>query len=219
MNILMAAINIIVVFGIVVLIEKIFKKEGLIAWVSIATITANLTVGKIIDIFGMTTTLGNILFASNFLATDILVEKYSVKDSKKAIYLGLFSQIVFLIITQLSLLYIPSSEDVMQDILKNMFSINLRVSIASMLMFFLSNMLDIYLFEKLKKKYPKKLWIRNNVSTIVSTCLENYVFNTLAFIGIYNFSTILGFATTVTIVEIIIAICDTPFLYLSKKLK
>ena len=219
MNILMGAINIIVVFSIVVLIEKIFKKEGLIAWVSIATITANLTVGKIIDVFGMTTTLGNILFASNFLATDILVEKYSIEDSKKAIYLGLFSQIVFLIITQLSLLYIPSSEDVMQDILKEMFSINLRISIASMLMFFISNMLDIHLFERLKKKYPKKLWIRNNVSTIVSNCLENYVFNTLAFIGIYSFGTILGFATTVTIVEIIIAVCDTPFLYLSKKLK
>ena len=80
-------------------------------------------------------------------------------------------------------------------------------------------MADIYLYNKIKEKYPNKLWLRNNISTILCNCLENYFFNTLAFIGIFSMNVIISIATTTTIIEIVIALCDTPFLYLSKKLK
>ena len=218
MNIALGFVNILVTFSLVVLIEKLFKKEGLFAWMSIATILANLTVCKAIDVFGFTTSLGNVLFASTFLATDILSEKYSKEDAKKAVYLSIFSGITFVIITQLTLLFIPSSEDVVNTAMKTLFSISIRTTIASMTMFFISNMLDIYLYNKLKEKYPNKLWLRNNVSTILCNCIENYFFNTLAFLGIFSIPVIFSIATTTTIIEIIIALCDTPFLYISKKL-
>ena len=216
MNIALGFVNIVVTFSLVVLIEKLFKKDGLVVWVSIATILANLTVCKMIDVFNFTTSLGNVIFASTFLATDILSEKYSKDDAKKAVYLSIFSGITFIIITQLTLLFIPSSEDVVQNAMKTLFAINLRTSIASMGMFFIANMLDIYIYNKLKDKLPGKLWLRNNVATITCNCIENYFFNTLAFIGIFSIPTIISIATTTTIIEIVIALCDTPFLYLSK---
>ena len=219
MNIILGIINLIVIFSLVVLIEKFFKKEGLFVWISIATVISNILICKSIDILGFTTALGNILFASTFLATDILVEKYGVKDSRKAIVLGVCSQIVFIIITQLALLYIPSGVDQVQDAMKTLFSINLRVSIASIVMYFISNMFDIYLFQKIKKKIPNKLWLRNNIATIVSNCLENYIFSLLAFTGIYSFGIIISIASVASIIEIIIAICDTPFLYLAVRKK
>ena len=219
MNIALGFVNILVTFSLVVLVEKLFKKEGLIVWVSIASIIANLTVCKMIDVFNFTTSLGNVLFASTFLATDILSEKHSASDARKSVYLSIFSSIAFIIITQLTLVFIPSGEDVVQDAMKTLFSINLRTSIASMGMFFIANMLDIYIYNKLKDKIPGKLWLRNNVATITCNCVENYFFNTLAFIGIFSIPTIISIATTTTVIEFIIAICDTPFLYLSKKLK
>ena len=200
MNIFLGLINIVVTFTLVVMIEKLFKKDGLIVWINIATILANLTVCKMIDILNFTTSLGNVIFASTFLATDILSEKYSTKAAKKAIFLSIFSSLTFIIITQLTLIFIPSNEDVVQAAMKT-----------------LANMLDIYIYNKLKQKIPGKLWLRNNVATITSNCLENYFFNTLAFIGIFSIPTIISIATTTTVIEIIIAICDTPFLYLSKK--
>ena len=218
MNILYGFINIIVTFSLVVLIEKIFKKEGLYVWLSIATILANITVCKMIDVFSFTTSLGNVLFASTFLATDIMSEKYSKNDAKKGVYLSIFSGITFVIITQLTLLFIPSSDDVVNASMINLFSISIRTITASMFMFFVSNMVDIHLYNKLKEKYPNKLWLRNNISTILCNCIENYFFNTLAFIGIFPMPIIISIATTTTIIEIIIAICDTPFLYLSKKI-
>lgn len=219
MNVLYGFINIIVTFSLVVLIDRLFKKEGLYVWLSIATILANLTVCKMIDVFSFTTSLGNVLFASTFLATDIMSEKYSKEDAKRGVYISIFSSITFIIISQLTLLFIPSSEDVVNDAMNTLFSISIRTMFASMVMFFISNMADIYLYNKIKEKYPNKLWLRNNISTILCNCLENYFFNTLAFIGIFSMNVIISIATTTTIIEIVIALCDTPFLYFSKKLK
>ncbi len=219
MNIVLGIISIIATFSIVVCMEKMFKKEGLYVWISIATIMANILVCKSIDILGLTASLGNVMFASIFLATDILSEKYDVKDSRKAVMLAIASQIIFILATTLAVSYIPSETDLSHESMKTLFSINARVSISSIVMFGASNMLDIYLFEKLKKKFPKQLWLRNNVSTIISNCLENYFFVFFAFVGIYDYSTILSIATTTSILEIIIAICDTPFMYIAKKLK
>ena len=89
------------------------------------------------------------MFASNFLATDIMSEKYGFKESRKAIILAVVAQITFMISTTFAIWYIPSSVDLTNDSMKTLFSINLRVSIASLSMFFVSNMLDIFLFEKI----------------------------------------------------------------------
>ncbi len=219
MNILLGIVSLLLTFSLLIIVEKLFKKEGLFVWVSIATIIANILVCKSIELFGFTTNLGNILFASSFLATDIMSEKYGAKESRKAIILGVVSQVIFVIMTQMALLYVPASEDLAQESMKGLFSINLRVSIASIVMYFVSNMADIYIFEKIKEKVPGKLWLRNNVSTMICNSLENYFFSFLAFAGLMDIPTILSIATLASVLEIVIAACDTPFLYLSKKLK
>ena len=219
MNILLGVVSLLLTFSLLIIVEKFFKKEGLFVWVSIATIIANILVCKSIGIFIITTNLGNILFASSFLATDIMSEKYGAKESRKAIILGVVSQVIFVIMTQIGLLYTPAPEDLAQESMKGLFSINLRVSIASIVMYFVSNMADIYIFEKIKEKVPGKLWLRNNVSTMICNSIENYLFSFLAFAGLMDITTILSIATLASVLEIVIAACDTPFLYLSKKLK
>lgn len=219
MNIILGIISIILCFGTIVVLEKLFKKEGLYIWISIATIIANILVCKTINVIGFTSSLGNIMFASVFLATDIMTEKYGTEHSKKAVLLGMISAIIFVVSTQISLLYIPDTTDLAQESMKNLFGINLRTSIASLTMYFLSNILGIWIFEKIKKKFPNKLWLRNNVSTIIANCSENYCFAFIAFLGILDIQVILSIATVGSILEILIAICDTPFLYIATKNK
>ena len=216
MNILIGAISLIITFFSVVLAEKFFKREGLFVWVSISTIIANILVCKNVEFFGFSAGIGNILFASNFLATDILCEKYTKKDGQKAIIMATCAVIIFIVSVQIGLLYKPSSEDLANDAMKTLFSLNLRVSIASLSMFLVSNMMDIFIYDKLKEKVAGKMWLRNNVATIVCNSMENYLFTFLAFAGIYSFGLIVQFATVASVIEIIIAICDTPFLYLAR---
>ena len=72
-----------------VLAYKFLGKTGLYCWTVIATIAANIEVLIVVDAFGMEMTLGNILFASTFLVTDILSEKEGKKESQKAVIIGI----------------------------------------------------------------------------------------------------------------------------------
>ena len=212
-------LEIVFVFSSLLVCKKLFGKEGVIAWVPIATILANIITAKNANIAGLSTAIGTVMFASTFLATDILIECYSAEDARKAVLIGLISDIVLIISTQIALAYTPSEFDYAHDAMKTLFSLNLRISIASAVMYFVANMADIFIFSKIKKHTGgEKLWLRNNISTILCNCLENFGFIGLAFAGIYDFGTIMTIALSTSAIEAIVAACDTPFLYLARKI-
>lgn len=218
-NIILLFVEIIITFSLLLTFYKLFGKVGLFVWVAIATVLANIITAKNADIFGMSVAIGTVMFASTFLATDILSEKYSPEDAKKAVYIGLFSSAVLIISTQIALKYTPSMIDYANDSMTTLFGLNLRISLASMLMYFISNMADVFIFNKMKEKMQgRMLWLRNNVATILCNCLENFGFITLAFIGIYDFKTILIIAGSTSVIEIVAAVCDTPFVYLANRI-
>lgn len=220
MNELIIIGEIIAVFTILLICKKLFGKNGLIAWVGLATVLANIITAKNVNVFGLSTAIGTVMFASTFLATDILAEYYSVQDAKKAVKVGLFSNIILIVSTQIALLYTPSEFDYANGAMQTLFSLNLRISIASAAMYYIANMADIYVFSKIKEKTEgKMLWLRNNVATMLCNCLENFGFIGLAFAGIYDFGTIMTIAISTSIIEAIVAVCDTPFLYLAKRMK
>ena len=219
MNEVLLFVEVVVVFSMVLLSHFLFKREGVIAWVAIATVLANIITAKNAMIFGLSTAIGTVMFASTFLATDVLSECYSKEDAKKAVYIGLFSNIALICATQIALRYIPSQFDYANDAMQTLFALNLRISIASATMYFIANMADVYIFNKIKARmHGRALWVRNNVSTILCNCLENFGFIGLAFWGIYDGKTIITIALSTSIVELIVAILDTPFLYLARKI-
>lgn len=220
MNELILLCEIVAVFGLLLVCKKLFGKTGVVAWVPIATVMANIITAKNADIFGLSTAIGTVMFASTFLATDILTECYSVADAKKAIKIGLFANVILIVSTQIALLYNPSEIDYAHGAMETLFSLNLRISISSAIMYFVANMADVYIFSKIKTKTSNKmLWLRNNVATILCNCLENFGFIGLAFWGIYDIKTILTIALSTSIIELCVAICDTPFLYAARKFK
>lgn len=220
MNEVILIVEVVVVFSLLLAFHKLFGKEGVIAWVAIATILANIITAKNAMIFGLSTAIGTVMFASTFLATDILSECYSKEDAKKAVYIGLASNIVLISATQIALKYIPSPFDYANEAMTTLFALNLRISIASAAMYFIANMMDVYLFNKIKEQTNgKALWLRNNVSTILCNCLENFGFIGLAFYSIYDIKTIITIAMSTSIIELIVAILDTPFLYMARKIR
>lgn len=206
------------VFGAMLLVKKYLGKNGLIAWVPVVAILANIQVNMSIDLFGMSATLGNVLFASSFLATDMLSECYGKKYAKKAVWAGIAFMLFFLGVSQITLLFTPNDMDLARPSLEGLFTLSFRTTIASLSMYALANIADVWLFDKLSQKFKgKKLWLRNNISTIVCNCLENFGFVFLAFYGIFPVSDLLSIALVTCVIETIIAIMDTPFLYIAKK--
>ena len=218
MNVVLLFIEIFCTFGAVVLANKFFGKYGLLAWVPIASILANIMTAKTVDMFGLSSTMGTVLFASTFLATDILTENYGVKYARKAVFIGMFGTLFYILSSQIAIHYMPSMFDYAHDSMVTIFSLSLRISISSIVMYFIANMADVYLYDKLKSKTGGKyMWLRNNVSTILCNCLENFFFMLMAFIGVYDLATVIIMALSTSVIEIIAGVCDTPFLYIARR--
>ena len=82
-NEILLVLSIFIIYGSVIVMYKLFGKQGLFCFTSIATIAANIEVLIMVKAFGMVMTLGNVLFASTFLITDIVSEVYGKKDAKR----------------------------------------------------------------------------------------------------------------------------------------
>ena len=100
MNEILLVASLFVIYGCVLLAYRMFGKSGLYCFTAIATITANIEVLIMVKAFGMEQTLGNILFASTFLVTDIISEIEGKKAAKKAVNIGIFTSVFFIIVSQ-----------------------------------------------------------------------------------------------------------------------
>lgn len=221
MNEALFFITIIVNFAGVIFAYKFFGKMGVFAWIALATIVANVEVLKCVDIFGMALTLGNVTYGSIFLATDILNEKYGVEEAQKSVYLGFFALLMFTIITQIDLHYISNEADFAGEAMKRLFTITPRICFASMSAYFVSNMMDVYLYKFIRNILPsdKFLWVRNNGATCLSQLFDTAMFTFIGFAGVFSKDVVFQLFITTYLIKLFIAILDTPFLYLAKRIK
>ena len=201
-----------------------FGRIGLYIWIPISTILANIQVVMLVDLFGFGTTLGNILYAGGFLVTDILAENYGREYAKKAVKIGFFSLIVMTIIMQIAVNFTPSNVE--EGILtfngvKRIFDFMPRIVIASLISYWVSQTHDIWAYEKWRERFSERrhIWIRNNMSTMVSQLIDNSLFTIIAFWGIYPKEVLLEIFITTYFMKFIVAVFDTPFVYIASHLK
>ncbi|NQV08862.1 queuosine precursor transporter [Candidatus Woesearchaeota archaeon] len=209
-----------VCFLSIMIAYKFFGKTGLYVWTAVAIILANIQVMKTIAFFGMVTAMGNIIYSSLFLVTDILNELYDRKAAQKAVWIGFFVLIATTIVMQISIQFVPHETDFLSEHITAIFSLLPRIALASLIAYLISQTHDVWMFAKLKKKFKKKhLWFRNNVSTITSQLIDNTIFTFIAFVGVFSWGIMLQIFITSMIIKVIVSVCDTPFIYLAKRIK
>lgn len=190
-------------------------KAYLYGFVAAAMVLMNIFVVKGVYIFGIATAGGNVLYATIFLATDLLNEYWGRKEAQQAVWLGFFVTIFFLIMSQLFLRMLPADYDIAQSAMETIFGFLPRVALGSLIAYLVSQSLDVYLYQRIKKITGEKmLWLRNNASTAVSQLVDTVLFTLIVFWGIYP--NLLEFILFAYILKLIIAAVDTPFMYLSK---
>ena len=111
-------------------------------------------------------------FAVTFLITDILSECEGKKAANKAVLTGILSSVFFLVLSQSWMLYNPSPNDTIMPSIKAVFSNTPRMIFASLTVYAISQLFDVWLYHKwwkfTEKKFGDKrrfLWLRNNGST------------------------------------------------------
>ncbi len=225
LNELFLAGSVVFIFGAVILSYKLFGKTGLFCISAVVTILANIEVLIMITAFGMEQTLGNVLFAATFLITDILSECEGKKEANKAVWIGVFSSVFFLLLTQSWLLYIPNENDFVHDSMLTIFSNTPRMIISSLAVYAISQLFDVWLYHKwwafTEKRFGSKrkyLWLRNNGSTLISQIVNTLLFTLFAFIGTYDAKTIMSIFLSSYVIFIFTSLLDTPAVYIARKI-
>lgn len=213
-------------YGGVLLAYRLFGKAGLYAMTVIATLLANIEVLMLVDAFGMEQTLGNVLFASTYLITDILSENEGKKSAARAVWLGVFTSAAMLVFTQYWLLYLPADSDWARPSVEAIFSTTPRLLLGSFLGYAVSQRFDVWLYHLIWKRTEARsgdrtrfLWLRNNAATLLSQVVNTILFTTVAFAGMYEWSTFFSILGSSYVIYIATSLLDTPFVYLSRVIK
>ena len=220
-NELIFILTVLIYLGSVLGLYKLFGKNGLYAFAVFSTLLGNIAVCKNIDLFGFSTTAGNVLYAATFLVTDILSEKYGKKHATKAVAYSFSIMLWWLLGTQLILWFTPNENDFINESLKVVFGLVPRITIASLIGYICSQNLDVFLYHFIWSKTgnsKKKLWLRNNGSTLTSQLIDTVIFTTLAFWGEYPTDVFFSILITTYVFKAVVALADTPFMYLARKI-
>lgn len=225
-NEILLILSLFLTYAAVLFLFKLFKEQGLYLWTIVATIAANIEVLIVVDAFGMEMTLGNILFASTFLVTDILSELYGKKEAQNAVWMGIATSIVFIFISQSWMLYLPNENDFASPAIRTVFSNTPRLMIVGIVVYVVVQLFDVWAYHKwwefTSQKFgdrKKFLWLRNNGSTLISQLLNTILFTWGAFFGTYNIETLISIAFASYLIFIVTSLADTPFVYLARYLK
>ena len=160
------------------------------------------------------------MFASIYLATDILNDIYGRKIAKRAVWLGFCSTLVMIIVMQFSLHFTPSPVDNTQKALESIFNIVPRIALGSVIAYIIGQHLDVLLFSLIKKVFSsdKTFIIRAYGSTILSNIVDTALFVIIAFLGAMPNEAVLEIFITTYLLKIISTIFNVPFGYWAKSM-
>ncbi len=226
MNELVLILTLLAEFGAVLFAYRFFGKGGLFAMTVFCTIVANIEVMMLVRAFGMEQTLGNVLFAASFLITDILSENESKKDADRAVNLGIFVSVLFILVSQSWFLYTPAPTDTASSAIRTVFSFTPRLMLVSIAVYAITQRLDVWMYHKWWNFTTKKfgdsrrfLWFRNNAATMVSQLINSFLFNFGAFGGLYPVSVLMKISLSSFAIYLVTSLCDTPVVYLARHIK
>lgn len=154
-----------------------------------------------------------------FLITDIVAEVLGKQMARKFINIAIVVMVFVMIITAISVVIPadPTRQYFSQDAYTSIFSVTIRIMLASIIAFTIAQYHDIWAFHFWKKVTSDKwLWLRNNLSTFVSQFIDSTVFMFIAFYGISDrFDTLFIFQLIIPywIFKILFALLDTPLVY------
>ncbi len=194
------------------------KNEFLLMLFILALVLANLLGTKITTLFGIRTSVGIFIFPATFLITDIVAEVMGKEAAMRFVKLGLLAVVITLVMTMFSIWLPPNVQWGNQKEYSLIFGATLRMMVASIIAFLISQSHDVWAFHFWKRKTRGRfLWLRNNASTIVSQLIDTTVFMFIAFYKInpkFNVYFIITLIIPYWLLKVGFALLDTPFVYM-----
>ncbi|WP_373893479.1 queuosine precursor transporter [Virgibacillus sp. CBA3643] len=178
-------------------------------------IVSNILGVKLFSVGGFILPAAVIVYVVTFIITDVVGEVYGRDAARKLVQAGFFTQVIVMIFIFIAIQLPAAPAFGFQTEFETILGGSFRVMLASLLSYIASQNLDVSLFHRLKARHgKKKLWLRNNVSTMTSQLVDTSLFITVAFWGTVPLTVLLGMIATQYVFKLIVAVIDTPIVYL-----
>jgi uncharacterized integral membrane protein (TIGR00697 family) len=172
-----------------------------------------------------TLTCGVLLWPLEFVITDIINEFYGPKAVRRisltAVILIAYAFLIYYLAIAIppSDVWLASSSKQGVSNIQNSFSAifgqSIKISIGSVVAFLVSQVVDVWVFHKIKKRTGHKyLWLRATGSTLVSQLVDSYIVLFIAFSSYFTWQQILAIGMMSYIYKFTVAIVLTPLIYL-----
>lgn len=177
-----------------------------------AIVAAELMGSKIFTFWGINASVAIFVLPLTFSINDLIFEVYGKKRTLSFVRSGLYI-LFFLVAFNLLALALPAADRFLDDndAYKLIFSKSLRITVASLLAFWVSERLDVYVFSRFKERFQQhKFWLRNNFSNLFGLLVDTLVFMFLAFYEPGNFSFILSLVWPYWLLKFAFSAFGTP---------
>jgi queuosine precursor transporter len=183
---------------------------------------------------GFSLTAGSILWPIVFVMTDIINEYYGKRAVRFLSFLAV-GIVFYAFLMVFGAIHLPpnawwqhesglvtdpqhSIKD-MQVAFASVMGQGQRIIIGSMLAFLIGQLLDVYVFHKIKRYTgDDKIWLRATGSTLISQWIDSYIVLIVAFGGIWEWQRLLAIGTVNYIYKFVVAILLTPVIYLAHRM-
>ncbi len=222
-QLLLWLVTVAVDLGFAILAYRLFGRTGLYGVIIFSLLLANIMGPRLTVIAGLQTSMGVILYSSIFFATDLLSEKYGRREAQRAVLLGFFVSIALVVMTQISLMYLPSTYPETAEFAASVYAATVtlfdytpRFVFGSLLAYLISQSLDVWVFHRIRDAtHGRHLWLRNTGSTLLSQAVDTLIYGLVVWWGLVDLVTALQLAAAKYVFKFAIAVIDTPFIYLA----
>lgn len=177
----------------------------------------NVLGGKIISVGSFSSSVAFLIVPWSFLVTDIVEEVYGKKTARQWVMAGLVSLFVFLMFILIFVALPPAARYKQNAQYNTIFGTSARIVFASITAFLISQFHDVWSFWLVRQKTHKRfLWLRTNISTLLSMVLDTFIFMFLAFYHatpLFTFSFVLQLALPYLIFKLVWGVVSSPLVY------
>ncbi|MBQ0786949.1 MAG: queuosine precursor transporter [Oceanihabitans sp.] len=173
-----------------------------------------------IEIFGsklFEISVGILPYPITFLITDLISEIYGKKRANDIVIAGIFASFFsMLIVSVANVVPATSWSPVNNKLFTTVFGSTAIAVFASMMAYLFAQLIDIQIYHFWKRLTKgKHLWLRNNFSTFFSQFVDTFtILILLCSFNIIDWDKFTGLLAAGFIFKVLIALFDTPFLYL-----
>ncbi|MDP4268826.1 MAG: queuosine precursor transporter [Bacteroidota bacterium] len=182
---------------------------------AVCLIIANIVESKIVNVFGINTTAGLVIFPITYILNDVISEVWGFRKARLIIWMGFFMNFLAVAVFKLAIAMPASPYFEHQGAFSQVLGSTQRITTASFIAFLCGSFVNAYVMSKMKKATQGRGFsIRAVVSTLFGEGLDSVIFFSIAFYGSLPgivILTLIGSQTAMKTIYEIIALPLTNF--------